>query len=86
MCYGLSKSLLTILFASAEAKPDIRAVCLASPIGRLESNYVRLCTRKNIAETFLPVVTLLCFLGFHLLLEKNTDGTLELMCSGINGP
>lgn len=77
---------MTILFASAEAESDIRAVCLATPIGRLESNYVRLCTRKNVAETFLPLVTLLCFLGFHLLLEKNTDGTLELMCSGINGP
>lgn len=33
-----------------------------------------------------PPVTLLCFLGFRLLLEKNTDGTLEPMCSGLNWP
>lgn len=50
-------------------------MCLATPSGRLESNYVQLGTRKNIAETLLPLVTLLRFQGFHLLLEgEEEDG------------
>lgn len=46
-----------------------RDVCLATPCGCRESNYVQLCTCKTLQD-ISPPVTLLCFLGFHLFLEK----------------
>lgn len=52
----------------------------------VEWNYVQLCTCKPLQGHFPPHATLSCFLGLNLFLVKNTDGTLELMCSGLNGP
>lgn len=52
----------------------------------VKSNYVQIRTCKTLKGQFFPHATLPCFLGFHLFLVKNTDGKLELMCSGLNGP
>lgn len=65
-----------------------RALCAAFSLSGLpvEWNYVQLCTCKTLQGHFFPHATLSCFLGLHLFLVKNTDGTLELMCSELNGP
>ena len=65
---------------------DIRVVCLVTPSGRLECNYVPLCAHKTLPGHFSPChITVLSGIS-SLPREKNTDGTLELMCSGLNGP
>lgn len=65
----------------------LRAACLRSPRGwQVESNYVQFCDCKTLLGQFYPLVTLMYFQGICLFLDKNTDGTLELMCSGPNGP
>lgn len=75
--------LLTVLLA--ESNTD-RCVALWLSGRPVKSNYIQNPHLQNIAGTFSPHATLSCFLGFHLFLVKNTDGTLELMCSGVNGP
>lgn len=65
-----------------------RALCAVFSLSGLpvEWNYVQLRTCKTLQGHFFPHATLSCFLGLQLFLVKNTDGTLELMCSGLNGP
>ena len=75
--------LLTVLLA--ESNTDFFAAVRLSGCP-VESNYVQILTCKTLQGHFFSHATLSCFLGYHLFLVKNTDGTLELMCSGLNGP
>lgn len=61
----------TVGLSKRPSHDDIRAVCLVTPYGCLESNYVQLCTHKTLPGHFSPChITVLSGIS-SLLREKH---------------